>query len=74
MYIISFLHVIWGYDMESALWTEKMQVEKYIKLSGCFCFLLFPFALPCLGVAVPAPLANAEVPTLSLYVQNSYTF
>lgn len=36
-----------GNDVESALQTEKMQVEKYIKLSICFCFLLFPlFILP----------------------------
>lgn len=32
--------------MESALRTEEMQVEKYIKLSICFCFLLLPFSPP----------------------------
>lgn len=72
MYIISFLHVIRGYDMESALRTEEMQVEKYIKLSICFCFLLFPFPHLSLGVATTTLLANAEVPTPSLDTQNSY--
>lgn len=73
MYIISFLHVIRGYGMESALWTEEMQVEKYIKLSVCFCFLLFPFSPPLsLGVAITTQLANAEVPAPSLHMQNSY--
>lgn len=32
--------------MESALRREEMQVEKYIKLSICFCFLLLPFSPP----------------------------
>lgn len=69
MYTISFLHVIRGYDMESALRTEEMQVEKYIKLSVCFCFLLFSFSPRplSLGVAITTQLANAEVPTLSLH-------
>jgi len=59
--------------MESVLWTEKMEVEKYIKLSVCFCFLLFPFPPhPSLALAVTTPLPNAEVPAPSLHMQNSY--
>lgn len=73
MYIISFLHVIRRYDVESALWTEEMRVEKYVKLSVCFCFLLFPMSPPLsLGVAVPTQLADAEIPTLSGHTQSSY--
>lgn len=55
--------------MESALGVEEMQVEKYIKLSICFCFLLLPLSP---GVAITPQLANSEVPILSLHTQNSY--
>lgn len=59
--------------MESALRREEMQVEKYIKLSICFCFLLFAlFSSFSPGVAITTQLADSEVPVLSLHTQNSY--
>lgn len=53
---------------------RKDASRKVHKTKRLFLLFALPLRSPLsLGVAVPAPLANAELPTLYLYVQNSYT-
>lgn len=53
---------------------RKDASRKVHKTKRLFLLFALPLRSPLsLGVAITAPLANAEVPTLSLHMQNSYT-